>query len=156
MKSRMFGKIAIALMSLAASTGVAVVTTPASAEAASIVIRFSNAATGRYIDSNAAGSAYTLPNNSGPYQAWNVSIDDTFTITNVATGRCLDHNVALKRVTTGPCTPNNPYQKWNLLINGLMQNEASGQCLDDNRALNRLTATGCDAGNPYRIWRQHL
>ncbi|MGW5577177.1 RICIN domain-containing protein [Micromonospora chokoriensis] len=145
----------MAVCSLLASGAVAVATAPGSAHAAGSWLRFSNVATARMLDSNAAGSAYTHPNNEGAYQTWFYSIDDDdSTLRNGGTNRCLDHNLALNKVTTSPCDLNNPYQSWNLHGNGLIQNRKTGQCLDDNRALNRLTATGCDAGNPYRKWRQ--
>lgn len=53
-----------------------------------------NVATGRILDSNGNGDAYTLPSNGGNYQKWHIepTHNGTFHLVNFATGKRLDSN----------------------------------------------------------------
>lgn len=57
-------------------------------------LRLINQATGRCLDSNAAGSVYTLPCNGGANQDWFFTGAFYTQLTDKATGRVLDSNMA--------------------------------------------------------------
>jgi hypothetical protein len=78
-----------------------------------------NVATGRCLDSNAAGKVYTLPCNGGANQKWRTISPgwddyDWLQIENVATGMCLfDNTFAYKPgvdlTSTGTCPSSSPW-----------------------------------------------
>jgi hypothetical protein len=116
--------------------------------------------TGRCLDSNYSGSAYTTsPCSSGNhYQDWILwySADySNFEMTSFQTVRCLDSNSS-GAVYTLPCNGGN-YQKWYLaggILAGefLMINVATGRCLDSNYSGNVYTSVNCSTSNGYQLW----
>ncbi|WP_213453687.1 RICIN domain-containing protein [Rhizomonospora bruguierae] len=131
-----------------------------------------NWATGRCLDSNAAGNVYTLPCNlpvgSNRYQTWEPiftkKIDgfDLIQLKNVATGRCLYFYPGTSVYTTLPCPGANNltsvaagvywfvegtpwYQVRFESFGGL------GRCLDSNSNGN-VYGLGCNSGG-YQFWR---
>ncbi|OXA39548.1 Actinohivin [Folsomia candida] len=83
------------------------------------------------LDSNADGSVYISTPNNGAYQLWNWNND--LTITDAATGLCLDSNGYYVNTVTATCNGGN-YQKWRGGPNmGQVYNVATNLCLVVNK-----------------------
>jgi hypothetical protein len=133
------------------------VTGAAFAAANSVVLsgEFGSQATGRCLDSNAAGHVYTNPcDGNNKYQWWDVStaLPGRYVLRNQATGRCLDSNTK-GSVYTSPCDNNNTYENWTLNRDSATTIESSQthRCLDSNKAGSAYTSP-CDSNNHYEIW----
>ncbi|WP_155342282.1 RICIN domain-containing protein [Acrocarpospora corrugata] len=100
------------------------------------------------LDSNAGGSVYALPCNSGNnFQRWTLPAGNWATmLKNVATGRCLDSN-ASGTTYTNPCSTGNSYQNWTRGNfsggNAQWRNVATGRCLVHNIAFNYIETLPC-------------
>ncbi|MEV8543686.1 hypothetical protein [Streptomyces sp. NPDC051572] len=89
-----------------------------------------NYATGRCLDSNAAGSVYTTSASScgynDLYQRWNLygnsSLYSPYMFWDEGTGRCLDSNTAgnVYATVNTACGFNNQYQNWNTTVGPLV------------------------------------
>jgi serine/threonine-protein kinase len=123
-----------------------------------------DAQTGRCLDSNAAGAAYTSqcqwPKNH--YQDWTLTEWEAVSPTGVpytffsykdeVTGRCLDSNAAGALYTSTCQAPGNAYQTW-YTSRGNKTSYSDGAtdlCLDSNSAGNAYTHI-CNGGN-YQVW----
>lgn len=109
---------------------------------------WADVATGFCLDSNTAGSAYTLGCNGGSFQKWtwtggSASVEHR----NLATGLCLDSNTAGRVYTLG-CNGGN-FQRWRRSGQQWI-NVATGLCLDSNTAGNLYTL-GCNGGS-FQKW----
>jgi hypothetical protein len=122
------------------------VTTLAVTSAGSIVNlgTITDAQTGRCLDSDSAGDAYTLPCNGGAYQGWKLQGTN---FVDQQTGRCLDSNDAGDAYTQ-PCNGGN-YQNW-YNLDGTLYDAQAGRCLDSNTSGNLYTQP-CNGGN-YQNW----
>jgi hypothetical protein len=88
-------------------------------------------------------------------------INETATLQNWSTIRCLDSNYGGGVYTVPPssagnrCNGGDPYQTWNLWDNGSLglgiQDAGTGLCLDSNYAKNVYT-DGCNADDSYQEW----
>ncbi|WP_394840986.1 RICIN domain-containing protein [Pendulispora brunnea] len=124
------------------------------------VRRFINLATSQCMDSNSAGSAYTLGCNGGNYQIWNIHPwrDNTYEIKNIATGRCLATHGGPNYdndAYTAPCNKDDQLQSWymNVYGNGTRRfsNQATGKCLDTHGG--DLYTRPCNDGDNERwLW----
>lgn len=124
-----------------------------------------NWATGRCLDSNRAGSVYTLGCNGGNYQKWRIQPVGrstagnlellTYWVKNAETGLCLTADAS--SVYTSWCDANNQYQRWHFpSYEGwkrieLRQYLFLGSCLDSNHAGN-VYKLGCNRGG-FQMWR---
>ncbi|WP_394830307.1 RICIN domain-containing protein [Pendulispora rubella] len=122
------------------------------------VRRFINLGTSQCMDSNGAGSAYTLGCNGGNYQIWNIHewLDHTYEFKNIATGRCLSTHGGGgfdNDAYTAPCDKNDQSQSW--FIKGYSDgtrrfaNQATGKCLDTHGG--DLYTRPCNDGE-YERW----
>jgi Ricin-type beta-trefoil lectin domain len=117
------------------------------------IVNLRNVATGRCLDSNNAGSVYTLACNGGAFQKWNITFDATeYQLRNAQTGRCLYSN-AQGNVYANACS-GGPYQRWVIFYvannRRVIINKATGRCLDSNAQGAVYTLT-CNAGN-FQVW----
>lgn len=157
-------QLVVRLMVLLSAVAATLVVVPSAAHAADFE-SLRNYRTGRCLDSNAAGVAYTLPCNGGNYQNWRLALATSecdpdncrywYRIQNVATNRCLDNNTN-GDLYTSPCQDPNYWQKWE--INGWLDgsnrvvlnflNRRTSRCLDANIPEGRpYTNASC-----YRDW----
>lgn len=116
-------------------------------------LKLQNIATGTYLDSNVRGESYLLPENSGFYQKWKVSLPRTIgsmvQILNLATGLALETDTNGKvqynstacfilmpsdfqnlQVYTSVWNKESIKQKWKFVDNVTVQNVATGRILD--------------------------
>jgi Ricin-type beta-trefoil lectin domain len=158
-----------AVVTLTVAGGTATMAAPAGAAvpavatvpAAGSYAEFYDVATGRCLDSNAAGNAYTNPCQApgNTYQDWRIYTwaenfpDGTeyfFSFQDDATGRCLDSNSA-GNLYTNPCqAPGNTYQTWWSTETSSFFDGATGRCLDSNSTGNAYTLP-CNGGL-YQYW----
>jgi hypothetical protein len=117
--------------------------------------RIIDVATGRCLDSNFAGDAYTSICNGGAYQEWYIYTNATShtAIENMETGLFLDSNYA-GNLYTDPGNGGN-YQSWNELFPNAagwfaFQDNQTGLWLDSNSAGNAYTGVG--NGGAYQSW----
>ena len=101
-------------------------------------VYFKNQATNSRMDSNPAGSVYSLGPNGGNFQRWNLvnTINGCVRFVNAATGHCLDSNGAGQVYTLG-CNGGN-FQNWRFNYLRLV-NCQTGRCLYPNGAGNVST-----------------
>jgi hypothetical protein len=118
-----------------------------------------NAATQRCLDSDAIGSAYTLPCNNGSYQLWtNTPLTFGDRIRDLATGWCLDSggldSEGRGHAYTLPCNGGS-YQQWTVTNRGALgfeiRNVATQWCLDSNTSGSVYTLP-CNNGTFQRWW----
>jgi hypothetical protein len=119
--------------------------------------RWSDYSTGRCLDSNYAGSAYTSPCYAGgdTYQEWAMFETEygRDTLNDLQTGRCLDSNSA-GAVYTDSCNGDDTYQNWSLGGDGpgyTLQDLQTGLCLDSNSS-GSLYTDPCNWNNYYQNW----
>jgi serine/threonine-protein kinase len=128
-----------------------VVVTP-SVSFAGVLKDYKNVATLECLDSNSAGSVYTLTCNPGNNQRWNESFKTYgYELRNYATNRCLDDDVAAGRVKTNPCNGGS-YQQWTRGSSpSQLRNVATLECLDDDVSAGVLKTNPCNGGN-FQRW----
>jgi hypothetical protein len=120
---------------------------------ANAMVIIQNYESGRLLDSNEAGNIYTLPQNGGNFQKWNLFCEQNLcVIQNVATGRIIDSNNAGNAYTL-PANGGD-FQKWYRTFSGIQdrfyfQNKATGRFLDSN---NGSVYTLPFYGNHYQKW----
>lgn len=136
---------------------------------------FRDQATGRCLDSNAAGDVYTTASSScgsnDQFQQWRiywveqVNPENPQMVVNVATGRCLDSNAAGNVYTTAAssCGPNDQYQDWFIYSSTnqigspyMFWDWYTGRCLDSNAAGNAYTSVSCGSNNNFQQWTSLL
>lgn len=110
--------------------------------------------TGRCLDSNTHGSAYTQPCNGGSYQKWyQVNTSNGFILKNAKTGRCLDSNTH-GSLYTQPCNGGS-YQVWVsasfAATYSTVWDNKTGRYLDSNTHGNAYTQPYNGGG--YQRWR---
>lgn len=170
MNRRTFGALGalVAACFLAAPAAAAAAATPSPAAnpalrmLSSETTSWMDSATGRCLDSNAAGKVYTTNPCQAPgnhYQEWVVT-DYEFAIEpgswiyvdqirNLATGRCLDSNTAGQLYTTSPCqTPGNYYQLWYSVEGPSSGNTLKWMNYQTGRYLDSNTAGSAYASDP--------
>jgi Ricin-type beta-trefoil lectin domain len=140
----MKNKIALILGSTALAITSTVLMVSAQSASAGEVYSLENIATGRCLDSDPGGKAYTLGCNNGAYQRWDVSQSGSgYILRNDKTGRCLDSNDKGDAYTLD-CN-GGPYQLWNYTSTshhppyGKYWNVATGRCLDSDNSGNAYT-----------------
>ncbi|MDQ1646830.1 MAG: hypothetical protein QOJ50_3014 [Cryptosporangiaceae bacterium] len=130
---------------------------PGSARPAGAVA-YRSVATG-CLDSNADGSVYVLACNGGNYQLWKTSTETggSVSLTDVATGRCLDSNRTAADKGTAYTLPCNggEFQHWTVESaagNVRLHNKATGLCLFG--ADPPLTTRNCTDTSTPMWWKQ--
>jgi serine/threonine-protein kinase len=115
-------------------------------------IIFTDVATGRCLDSNSSGSAYTLACNGGNYQRWRPQVVGGTLFVDVATGRCLKAP-AQGGASTAGCNSSDNDQIWAGAFTSNPDNIVrifGGQCLDSNSQGNVYTLP-CNGGQ-FQLW----
>lgn len=125
------------------------------------LLGYRDSATGRCLDSNAAGDVYTsgcqVPGNY--YQDWYATVWLDYTnnqyyvsFQDRQTGRCLDSN-ASGDLYTSPCqAPGNYYQMWISGSNGTFKDRATGLYLDSNPGGSAYTHSYGGSADTYQDW----
>jgi hypothetical protein len=122
-----------------------------------LYVPYQDYSTGRCLDSNYAGSAYTDPCfEDGNFQDWAYfTTGYSMTLNDVQTALCLDSNYA-GAVYTDSCNGNNTYQNWSFGGEGpgyTIQDYQTGLCLDGNSS-GSLYTDACNWNNYYQNWTQ--
>jgi hypothetical protein len=123
-----------------------------------------NSQTGRCLDSNASGNAYTTspcwPGDA--YQHWTVFTIDSPGVVELrddGTGRCLDSNATGDLYTTSPCGIDDSYEQWQWTSHSAgsiatvaLMDAATGRCLDSDASGDAYTTNPCWPGDQYQHW----
>jgi hypothetical protein len=150
----------VARLAILVSVGAAAFVVGTSPAHAAGIWTLTDAATGRCLDSNYAGSVYTLTCNGGNYQNWSQINEGSgaFEVRDMQTGLCLYYEPPvgtnpLSHIGTHACSD---YNTWWLEVGGVdgtvFVGYWSSTVLDSNRAGSVYANDQWATGNLYQNW----